>query len=817
MCTCLTPRCRPPSCQKGPLMFRDETSLDRFAAILVNASIAGAAASGLTLLPGAAEAMAGGAGLHVRLAGKRRIDAERVLAGFQRQFRAQWRTWSAISSRDEGRLESAVLSFEQVVPACGALPSEIVGLALDPDAIASRVLEIAESALPEVYANRDPRNADSHLARIFLLNVTRSAYAYLLAEPGYVDGLLPQIWPEVLGRTARIERNTDALVAQNDRNEAKLDELLAHFRRRESIEQVQAAQRAGISEERILGLARRIVADVPDLDTAFAELDRAVTVAIEVQNRGHAGSNTDDFVAAVLAHMAELSAEGRDTEAAAEADRAFAEWEEREEKRRLLETQKGIALLEAGLRADILRRDPASAARRLILKLELQAPEPAQFAASLRRERTTWFERGRDRGLRFDLDVSIELTREAVLRAHNADERGAALDNLGTALQELGARENDSVTLQKSIDAFRDALKECARERVPDEWARSQMHLAAAIRKLAERTGNLTRVEEAIAAYRAVLEVRTRHRVPEEWADTQLNLANALQTLGGIEGGTERLEEAVAAYRLSLEVWTRDRDPEAWGWVQVNLGNALRTLGVRKSGTEQLAEAVAALRTVPEVWTRDRMPFRWAIAQANLGSALHALGGRESGTKSLEDAVVALRAALEEFTPEDAAPHWAMTQMNLGNALLAIGEREEGTVRLVEAVRAYQAALRVYKRDKFPIDWARTQNNIGLVLTELGRREDDSEVIQEAVAAFRAALEIRTKEDFPRDWNTTQNNLSNALHALSESPERKEGIDSNNPTPSEHAQAMHVAVEDDKAETTRKLLEMMSSKAESTG
>jgi hypothetical protein len=52
---------------------------------------------------------------------------------------------------------------------------------------------------------------------------------------------------------------------------------------------------AGITTGRVIELAR-IAGDVPDLDAVLAELRRAVEVAVEVQQRGHAGSNAGDFV-----------------------------------------------------------------------------------------------------------------------------------------------------------------------------------------------------------------------------------------------------------------------------------------------------------------------------------------------------------------------------------------------------------------------------------------------------------------------------------------------------------------------------------------
>jgi tetratricopeptide (TPR) repeat protein len=219
-------------------------------------------------------------------------------------------------------------------------------------------------------------------------------------------------------------------------------------------------------------------------------------------------------------------------------------------------------------------------------------------------------------------------------------------------------------------------------------------------------------LEEAVAAYRTALEEWTRDRVPLDWAMTQMNLGNTLGKLGERENGTGRLEEAVAAFRAALEERTRDR-PLDWAMTQMNLGNALKTLGARESGTARLEEAVAAYRAALEEMTRDRVPLDWAMTQSNLGAALRTLGERENGTGRLEEAVAAYRAALEEMTRDRVPLAWAMTQSNLGNALSTLGERESGTARLEEAVAAYRAALEEWTRDLVPLQWAMTQNNLG--------------------------------------------------------------------------------------------------------
>ena len=124
------------------------------------------------------------------------------------------------------------------------------------------------------------------------------------------------------------------------------------------------------------------------------------------------------------------------------------------------------------------------------------------------------------------------------------------------------------------------------------------MNLGIALWTLGQRETGTARLEEAVAAFRLALEERTRDRVPLDWAMTQMNLGNALLTLGNRETGTARLEEAVAAYRLALEENTRDRVPLDWAMTQMNLGTALRN----PRGTAKPA---------PRGWNRPWRPTAW--------------------------------------------------------------------------------------------------------------------------------------------------------------------------------------------------------------
>jgi tetratricopeptide (TPR) repeat protein len=100
---------------------------------------------------------------------------------------------------------------------------------------------------------------------------------------------------------------------------------------------------------------------------------------------------------------------------------------------------------------------------------------------------------------------------------------------------------------------------------------------------LGEREAGTARLlEEAVTAYRDALLEYTRERVPLQWATTQNNLGNALKTLGARESGTARLEEAVSAYRDALLERTRDRVPLQWAMTQNNLKIVLRLLEERQ-------------------------------------------------------------------------------------------------------------------------------------------------------------------------------------------------------------------------------------------
>jgi hypothetical protein len=89
------------------------------------------------------------------------------------------------------------------------------------------------------------------------------------------------------------------------------------------------------------------------------------------------------------------------------------------------------------------------------------------------------------------------------------------------------------------------------------------MILGNALARLGERVATTARLEEAVSSFRLALLEWTRERVPLQWAQTQMSLGIVLSVLGERETGTARLVEAVTAWDLCLTVgdsgWPQER------------------------------------------------------------------------------------------------------------------------------------------------------------------------------------------------------------------------------------------------------------------
>ena len=509
----------------------------------------------------------------------------------------------------------------------------------------------------------------------------------------------------------RMEDKLDKIQNSVEDNNEIAAQLVKQLKKNEELSRKLEA--ANVTQQKVMAIARRTALNINDPDQALKELESHAEIAIEVEKEGRGGSNLGAFVDAVLARVREKYDANDFDAAATEADHGFAEWEQRETERRTESLQAGVKILESGLNQDILRRNAASAAARIARICELNHPDqPYDQLAALDKAYDEWFERGRDSGLNFDLEVAIEIAALSLDRELEQDQRGFWHNNFGLALLTLGRRECNTQRLEKAVDAFKLAL-----------------------------------------------EGHTKDLMPHAWAMVQNNLGNALAWLGERESGTGRLKEAVDAHQSALEQWRQDQVPLDWAMAKNNLGNTLRILGERKSDTAQLKAAVCACKSALEEHTQKIAPLAWAMAQSNLGNALTRLGERENRTDRFKEAVDAYQRALEEYRQDLVPLDWAMTQNNLGNALHGLGMIESNTERLEQAVNAYQAALEEYTQDRLPLDWAMTLCNQANTLRVIAQRRSDLTLAKRARDQSKAALETFQQARHTPHLNYCEDNI----------------------------------------------------------
>jgi tetratricopeptide (TPR) repeat protein len=533
--------------------------------------------------------------------------------------------------------------------------------------------------------------ADPHRA-IALDCLVQAVRAGILAS----DVLLNETLLLLTDTNVRVGRETQDEVKQARAQIAALTDtvtrLVAEIR---AMSISKEADKAKIPEEVIIGLARRIAADITNIDQALRELERAVGIAIEIQRDGTRGSNAGDQVDLVLAKMAELSLRGENDAAAQIADDAYANWQKSEAERQKSAKQQGYALLEAGIKQDILRRDFASVARREREKVFLMhGDQETQFEA-LRGVQDSYFTRGEALGLNLDLEISIHLAQLVRAFAQGNNQIGNALNDLGVSLWELGRRENGTKRLEEAVDTYRQALL-----------------------------------------------VYTKDRAAIEWAKIHYNLGNAFAALGEREIGTTSLKEAECAYREALKEWTRKCAPLKWAQTQNALGYVLYVRGKGEAGTARLTKAVNAHRKALRCYLKERVTVHLAVVYNNLGIALTELGQRKGGTRRLRKAEDAYRKALLEQTGSQLTLSWAMIQHNLGNVLTVLGERAGGTAELAEAVNAYDQALIVYSRVQVPLNLAKTTASKANAQRIIAERTSDCSLAQSAMADLTSAIDV---------------------------------------------------------------------------
>ena len=105
-------------------------------------------------------------------------------------------------------------------------------------------------------------------------------------------------------------------------------------------------------------------------------------------------------------------------------------------------------------------------------------------------------------------------------------------NNLGNALATLGEHESGTARLEEAIEAYREALKERSRERVPLQWAASFGNQGFAMMLIADRTNDDAMAETAFRQIQTAVRdaaIRATSRLGRPNFEAQLPKAQAIR------------------------------------------------------------------------------------------------------------------------------------------------------------------------------------------------------------------------------------------------------------------------------------------------
>jgi len=151
--------------------------------------------------------------------------------------------------------------------------------------------------------------------------------------------------------------------------------------------------------------------------------------------------------------------------------------------------------------------------------------------------------------------------------------------------------------LKEAVTAFREALKEPA---LPNSGAIIQINLGTALQLLGAREENREYLGAAVTAYRAALQEMTRQQRPLVWAETQSKLAATLYKLGEHDSDTARMEEAIVAYGEALKEYIPESMAVQWATTTGNQGMALRDVAFRRRDLAMAERAISQITNAVE-------------------------------------------------------------------------------------------------------------------------------------------------------------------------------------------------------------------------
>jgi hypothetical protein len=277
----------------------------------------------------------------------------------------------------------------------------------------------------------------------------------------------------------------------------------------------------------------------------------------------------------------------------------------------------------------------------------------------------------------------------------------AFLAGYGMAMLHLADVTQGDDPLQRSADAFKQAIQHTDRKSAPLDWASSQSNLGMVLQTLGGLHRDPATLKQAVAALNAALEEITRDRSPLEWGAVQQELGVTLANLAQIEQGSETvdsLNKSITAFQAALDVQTRDLVPRDWSKAQSGLGLALAARGISTKSADDLKQAMTALLAAREEQPADRVPHDWSITTRNIAMIQKRLADRGSDPKAYDEPIELLKEAQDTLKQDTSPVERAQTLAYLGDAAVARASRSLDAADLRLAHDAYTAAMPTFEQ-----------------------------------------------------------------------------------------------------------------------
>lgn len=226
------------------------------------------------------------------------------------------------------------------------------------------------------------------------------------------------------------------------------------------------------------------------------------------------------------------------------------------------------------------------------------------------------------------LRQSIQSYQLALVKLHAQAQDNYPLiqNNLGAAFADLALHLQPGENLQRSVQAYREALRFWKLDTEPLQYATVQNNLGTSYWNLAQHRQPESNLEQAIAAYTEALRYYTPQRDTISYAMIQNNLGTACWNLAQHEHAEDWLKRAIAAYHSALQYRTLENNPTAAAATQNNLGTACWHMATQleqqpTERREYLKQAIAAYEGAIAAGNRSTQPltFDLAATQNNLG------------------------------------------------------------------------------------------------------------------------------------------------------------------------------------------------------